>query len=66
MGEKENEALQFTFNGFLKVAFQGSRETPPNCAEFSNLATRYRHIIRSRAAESWILWSSATQALLPH
>ena len=27
MGEKENEAFQFTFNGFLKVAFQGSRVT---------------------------------------
>ena len=27
MGEKENEPFQFTFNGFLKVAFQGSRVT---------------------------------------
>ena len=27
MGEKENEAFQFTFNGFLKVAFQGSHVT---------------------------------------
>jgi DDE family transposase len=27
VGEKESEAFQFTFNGFLKVAFQGSRVT---------------------------------------
>ena len=27
MGELEHEAFQFTFNGFLKVAFQGSRVT---------------------------------------
>ena len=27
MGEKEAEPFQFTFNGFLKVAFQGSRVT---------------------------------------
>ena len=27
MGEKESESFQFTFNGFLKVAFQGSRVT---------------------------------------
>ena len=27
MGEKESEAFQFAFNGFLKVAFQGSRVT---------------------------------------
>ena len=27
MGEKEHEPFQFTFNGFLKVAFQGSRVT---------------------------------------
>ena len=27
MGEKQNEPFQFTFNGFLKVAFQGSRVT---------------------------------------
>ena len=27
MGEKENEPFQFTFNGLLKVAFQGSRVT---------------------------------------
>ena len=27
MGEKESEPFQFTFNGFLKVAFQGSRIT---------------------------------------
>ena len=27
MGEKETEPFQFTFNGFLKVAFQGSRVT---------------------------------------
>ena len=27
MGEKHNEPFQFTFNGFLKVAFQGSRVT---------------------------------------
>jgi hypothetical protein len=27
VGEKENEPFQFTFNGFLKVAFQGSRIT---------------------------------------
>ena len=27
MGEKETEPFQFTFNGFLKVAFQGSRIT---------------------------------------
>ena len=27
MGEKESEPFQFTFNGFLKVAFQGSRVT---------------------------------------
>jgi len=27
VGEKENEPFQFTFNGFLKVAFQGSRVT---------------------------------------
>lgn len=25
MGEKESEPFQFTFNGFLKVAFQESR-----------------------------------------
>ena len=25
MGELQHEAFQFTFNGFLKVAFQGSR-----------------------------------------
>ena len=28
MGEKETALFQFTFNGFLKVAFQGSRVTP--------------------------------------
>jgi hypothetical protein len=27
VGEKESEPFQFTFNGFLKVAFQGSRVT---------------------------------------
>ena len=27
MGEKESEPFQFTFNGFLKVAFHGSRVT---------------------------------------
>jgi hypothetical protein len=27
VGEKESEPIQFTFNGFLKVAFQGSRGT---------------------------------------
>ena len=27
MGEKDTEPFQFTFNGFLKVAFQGSRVT---------------------------------------
>ncbi len=27
MGEEENEPFQFTFNGFLKVTFQGSRVT---------------------------------------
>jgi len=27
VGEKENAPFQFTFNGFLKVAFQGSRIT---------------------------------------
>ena len=27
MGEEENEPFQFTFNGFLKVAFQGLRVT---------------------------------------
>ena len=27
MGELQHEAFQFTFNGFLKVAFQGSRVT---------------------------------------
>ena len=27
MGEKESEPFQLTFNGFLKVAFQGSRIT---------------------------------------
>ena len=27
MGELEHEAFQFTFNGFLKVAFQESRVT---------------------------------------
>ena len=27
MGERESEPFQFTFNGFLKVAFQGSRVT---------------------------------------
>ena len=27
MGELQREAFQFTFNGFLKVAFQGSRIT---------------------------------------
>lgn len=27
MGEKQNAPFQFTFNGFLKVAFQGSRVT---------------------------------------
>ena len=27
MGEKQSEPFQFTFNGFLKVAFQGSRVT---------------------------------------
>ena len=27
MGELEHEAFQFTFNGFLKVVFQGSRVT---------------------------------------
>jgi hypothetical protein len=27
VGEKETEPFQFTFNGFLKVAFQGSRVT---------------------------------------
>ena len=27
MGEKETEPFQFTFNGFLKLAFQGSRVT---------------------------------------
>ena len=27
MGEKENKPFQLTFNGFLKVDFQGSRVT---------------------------------------
>jgi hypothetical protein len=27
VGEKEHEPFQFTFNGFLKVEFQGSRVT---------------------------------------
>ena len=27
MGELQTEPFQFTFNGFLKVAFQGSRVT---------------------------------------
>ena len=27
MGERDNGPRQFTFNGFLKVAFQGSRIT---------------------------------------
>ena len=27
MGELQHEAFQLTFNGFLKVAFQGSRVT---------------------------------------
>jgi hypothetical protein len=27
VGDKESEPFQFTFNGFLKVAFQGSRVT---------------------------------------
>ena len=27
MGEKENQPFQFTFNGLLKVAFQGSHVT---------------------------------------
>ena len=27
MGELQTESFQFTFNGFLKVAFQGSRVT---------------------------------------
>jgi hypothetical protein len=27
VGEKESEPFQFAFNGFLKVAFQGSRVT---------------------------------------
>ena len=27
MGELQHEAFQFAFNGFLKVAFQGSRVT---------------------------------------
>ena len=27
MGEKENDPFQFTFNGFLKVDFRGSRVT---------------------------------------
>ena len=27
MGELQTEPFQFTFNGFLKVAFQGSRIT---------------------------------------
>ena len=27
MGEKEHEPFQFTFNGLLKVEFQGSRVT---------------------------------------
>jgi hypothetical protein len=27
VGEKESESFQFTFNSFLKVAFQGSRVT---------------------------------------
>lgn len=27
MGKKESEPFQFTFNGFLKVAFQGSQVT---------------------------------------
>ncbi len=27
MGEKEKQAFQLTFNGFLKVDFQGSRVT---------------------------------------
>jgi hypothetical protein len=27
VGEKEHEPFQFTFNGFLKVDFQGSRVT---------------------------------------
>jgi len=27
VGEKENQPFQFTFNGLLKVAFQGSHVT---------------------------------------
>ena len=40
MGELQHEAFQFTFNGFLKVAFQdrGSPPTPVSfwCASWMN------------------------------
>ena len=39
MGEKEEQAFQLTFNGFLKVDFQGSRVTSDG-APFSPLNQR--------------------------
>ena len=46
MGELQHEAFQFAFNGFLKVAFQGSRVTSDRasfwCASWMN-AWGWRH-----------------------
>jgi hypothetical protein len=54
VGEKESEPFQFTFNGFLKVAFQGSRvaarTTPPATALASANRPRPHRGVRSRSA----------------
>jgi len=44
VGEKETEPFQFTFNGFLKVAFQGSRHL-------------WRRLVLPRRIDSWSLTS---------
>ena len=58
MGEKESEPFQFTFNEFLKVAFQGSRVTSRVGFIVTNLQIPNRAVVRfynkRGTAEQWI------------
>ena len=49
VGEKKSEPFQFTFHGFLKVAFQGSRVTSDAGLIVDALVRwRLRHDVQSR------------------
>jgi Transposase DDE domain group 1 len=58
VGEKETEPFPFTFNGFLKVAFQGSRVTSRVGFIVTNLPLPRRAVVRfdnkRGTAEQWI------------